>query len=252
MKRIFNYIALSVAIIAATSCTKTDNYPAPDQTLQGSIIDVGTGQKLQSEVSGDNGSGTRIKLLEISWSANPTPLYLATKQDGTYINTKVFAATYKVTAEGAFVPMVQTTPVVDQSQTIELKGGSATVDFKVEPMLRVEYVGEPVINANGTITVQAKFTRGTANALFQNNITDIALWVNTSEYVGNNINDGLRTARISYTGNTANAALGTTVTLTTAGGALPASRDYYIRVGARTDYGLKQYNYTPVKKVVMP
>ncbi|MES2276535.1 MAG: DUF3823 domain-containing protein [Bacteroidota bacterium] len=251
MKRILNHIALGLLMITAASCTKTDDYKGPDQTLQGTISDVATGQNVQGEV-GDGANSNRIKLLEISYSANPTPQYLGVMQDGTYNNTKIFAATYKIDAEGPFVPQVQTTPVVDQSQTLEVKGGNTTVNFKVEPLLRVDWVGTPVLNANGTITVQVKMSRGTTNALFQNNITDIALFVNTSQYVGNNINDASRTARTSYTGNAANAVLGTTLTLTTVGGALPASRDYYVRVGARTDYGLKQYNYTGVLKVVVP
>src|SRR4051812_25773883 len=97
--------ALGMLLLMGASCKKNDNFSGPTETLKGNIIDVATKQTVQSEVSGDNGSGTRIKLLEISWSDSPTPLYLATKQDGTYINTKVFAGTYKVIAEGAFVPM---------------------------------------------------------------------------------------------------------------------------------------------------
>jgi hypothetical protein len=251
MKRILNHITLGLSIIVAASCTKIDNYPGPDQTLQGSITDAGNGQRIQGEI-GDAANSSRIKLLETSWSDNPTPQYLGVKQDGTYTNTKIFAATYKISAEGAFVPMVQTTPVVDQSQNVEVKGGTTTVDFKVEPMLRVDWVGNPVLNSNGTITVQVKVTRGTANALFQNNITDISLFVNTSQYVGNNINDASRTARLTYTGNAANSVLGTTLTLTTIGGALPTGRDYYVRVGSRTDYGLKQYNYNEPKLVTVP
>jgi hypothetical protein len=251
MKRLISNIALGLAIIAASSCTKVDNYNAPDQTLQGSIIDAANGQHIQGEI-GDGANSNRIKLLEVSYNSNPTPQYLGVHQDGTYINTKVFAATYKMTAEGPFVPMVQTSPVVDQSQTLDVKGGTTNVDFKVEPLLRVEWVGSPVLNANGTITVQVKVTRGTANTLFQNNITDISLFVNSSVYVGNNINDASRTARLTYTGNAANASLGTTLTLTTAGGALITGRDYYLRVGARTDYSLKQYNYNEPKLVTVP
>ena len=251
MKRTFYNIALALAVVTAGSCTKIDNYKGPDQTLQGTIIDAGTGLKLQSEVSGDNGSGTRIKLLETSWSSNPTPLYLATKQDGTYINTKVFAATYNISAEGAFVPLVQTgANPVDKSQNVEVKGGTTTVNFSVEPFLRVEWVGDPVLNSNGTITAQCKITRGTANPAFQNNITDVTLFINSSPYVGNNIYDARYVAKITYSGSAANAILGTTLTLTTTGGALP-KKDYYLRVGARTNYGLKQYNYNEPKLVAV-
>ena len=168
MKHIAFSIAISTLLIAGNSCKKNDNYEGPTETLQGRIIDASTKQNVQSEVSGDNGAGTRIRLLETSWSDNPTPLYLATKQDGTYTNTKVFAATYKMIAEGAFVPMDLAGS--DQSQTIAVKGGSTTVDFTVEPFLRVDWIGEPVTNADGSVSVQVTVTRGTANAGFQQSI----------------------------------------------------------------------------------
>src|SRR5688572_24870091 len=133
MKNIVYTLAIGAALLTAGSCSKVDNYDGPTETLQGRIIDAGTNQNVQSEVSGDNGNGTRIRLLEISWSANPTPLNLATKQDGTYINTKVFAATYKMIAEGAFVPM--DLAANDKTQTVVVQGGTTTVDFTVEPFL---------------------------------------------------------------------------------------------------------------------
>lgn len=248
MKRTFYSIALGLVVIMAGSCKKFDNYDAPDQTLQGRIIDANTGKNVQSEVSGDNGSGTRIKLLEISWSDNPTPLYLATKQDGTYTNTKVFAATYKMSAEGAFVPMVQTGS--DKSQTVEVKGGTTTVDFTVEPMLEVEWVSGPTLNADGTVSAQVKVTRGTTNPGFQNNVTDLWLFISPSQYVGNNNYDNRFAQHLTYSGNTFNASLGTTINLKTIGGALP-KKDWYFRLGARTDYGTKQYNYSDIKMVAV-
>ncbi len=246
MKRII-YLALSLTVITACS-KKIDNYASPDQTLQGSIIDAGTGKNVQSEVSGDNGNGTRIKLLEISWSDNPTPLYLATKQDGTYINTKVFAATYKISAEGAFVPLVQ--PDDDKSQTVTVKGGVTTVNFTVEPFLEVEWAGDPVLNADGTITAQVKVTRGTSNPDFQQNITDLWLFLCPYEYVGNNNYDNRYSTHVSYSGSSGNDIIGQTITLTTTGGSLP-KKDWYLRLGARIDYGLKQYNYSDIKMITV-
>lgn len=258
MKSIIYSVALGLAIISASSCKKFDNYDGPDQTLQGRIIDVNTGQPMQSDLSGDAGgsAGTRIKLLETSWSSNPTPLYLATKIDGTYINTKVFAATYNISAEGAFVPLVQTaaTPPVNNSKNVEVKGGITTVDFTVEPLLEVEWVGEPVLNANGTITAQAKITRGTAKTAFQGNVTDLWLYTSPTPYVGSVAAsyDNRFAGHITYTGTNGNALLGTTITITTllTNGALP-KKDWYIRLAARTDYGGKLYNFSNVKMVVV-
>ncbi|MEN0053617.1 MAG: DUF3823 domain-containing protein [Mucilaginibacter sp.] len=250
MKRKIYYLALALTAAVISSCNKLDNYAPPSETLKGRILDANTGSPVQSEVSGDNGSGTRIKLLEISWSANPTPLYLATKQDGTYSNTKVFAATYKMTAEGAFVPMVQTN--VDQSKTVEVKGGTTTVDFTVSPFLEVQWVSGPTLNADGTVSAQVKVTRGTTNTAFQQEITDLWLFVSPTQYCGNNNYDNRYAQHITYTGLTGNDIIGQTITLKTTGGALPTKRDWYFRIGTRINYGTKQYNYNEPKVLTIP
>lgn len=257
MKKTFYYIAICVAVITANGCSKLDNYAAPDQTLRGRIIDAGTGKNMPGEVSGENGTGTRIELKELSWAPDATALYLATMQDGTYNNTKIFAGHYKISADGAFVPLVQTgaTPV-DKSQTVDVRDGVTTVDFTVEPFLRLEWVGEPVANANGTVTVQVKITRGTADPNYQLNITDINLYINNLPYVGNNANsfDARYSNRITYSGTSGNAQLGQTMTITTIGGALPGKRDWYVRVGARTTFPNlgRPFNYNEVKKISIP
>ncbi len=256
MKKIISYIVVCVFLIAS-SCSKTDNYAAPDQILKGSIIDGGTGKNLQSEVSGENGTGTRIELKELSWSDNPTSQFLACMQDGTYNNTKIFAGKYKISADGAFVPLIQAgANPVDKSQTIEVRGGTTTVNFTVDPFLRVEWVGEPVLNANGTITASFKVTRGTTDPNYQLPVTDIHLYVNNLKYVGNNANsfDARYSNRPTYSGTTGNALLGQTLTLTTTGGALPGKRPYYLRVGARTTFPNlgRPFNFNEVKMVNVP
>ncbi len=248
MKNIFLAIAVSTLAIAWSSCKKIDNLEGPTETLQGRIIDAGTGENVQSEVSGDNGNGTRIKLLETSWSDNPTPLYLATKQDGTYTNTKIFRATYKMIAEGAFVPMDLAGN--DQSKSVTVSGGTTTVDFTVEPFLRVEWVGEPVVNGNGTVTVQARVTRGTSHADFQKNITNLVLFVGPYQYVGNNNYDNRYSTVVTYSGTAGNAIVDQTITLTTTGTLPP--RDWYLRLGSRIAYGTNRYNYSPIKMITIP
>ncbi|NEU08544.1 DUF3823 domain-containing protein [Flavihumibacter sp. R14] len=255
MKQIY-YIALCFAALTIGSCKKVDNYSPPSETLKGTVIDAGTGKPLESEVSGENGTGTRIKMLELSWSDNPTPYYVATMQDGSFNNTKIFAGKYKISAEGAFVSLVQTgvTPAVDQSQTVDVKGVT-TVNFSVEPLLRVEWVGEPVLNPEGTITAKVKVTRGTTNAAFLGNVTDINLYINNTKYVGNNNYDNRFSKTTAYSGTTGNAVLGQTLTFTTIGGTLPAKRDLYLRVGARTALtvdGQRVFNYTEPKVITIP
>jgi hypothetical protein len=243
MKKIFYYAALFMAVGVASSCSKVDNYAPPSSTLTGSTVDEGTGETVQTEIGG---GGTRVKLLETSYSANPVPIYFQSKQDGTFNNTKVFAATYKVSVEGPFVPLVQTdntgTVVSDSSQTIVLKD-QATLKFKVQPYLRVEWVGKPVINADKSVTVQVKITRGTNIPAYQLDVTNINLYVSNTQYDGQNNYDPRYSTLTSYSGSTGTALLGQTITITTTGGALPL-QDAYFRVGARISAGLNQYNYS--------
>ena len=252
MKRIIYCIAFSIFIFAGNSCKKIDNYPAPSETLTGSVIDAGTTKTVQTETGS---GGTRVKLLETSWSANPTPFYFFSMQDGTFNYTKLFAGTDKVTVEGAFVPLVQTDNTgnitVDKSQTVNIKGVT-TLNFSVEPFLRIDWISDPVYNADGTITANFKFTRGTNNANFQLNVSDVNLFVNATQYVGNNNYDNRYSNKVTYNGTDGNALIGQTVTLTTTGGALPGKRDYFLRVGARIQYGLNYYNYSEVKTVKVP
>jgi hypothetical protein len=252
MKKIFYMIAICIVAVAGSSCSKLDNYPDPTETLNGSVIDAGTNKTLQTE---NGGGGTRIKLLEISWSDNPTPFYISSMQDGTFNYTKLFAGKNVISAEGAFVPLVQTdasgATIVDKSQTVDIKG-TTNVNFSVDPFLRIEWIGEPILNQDGTITASFKFTRGTTDPNFQQDITDVHLFVNSNKFVGNNNFDNRYSPQIDYNGSDANAQVGQTITLTTKGGPLPTKREYFLRVGARTNYGLKYYNYTDVKTVTVP
>lgn len=241
MKTIF-YTVLCLLAITIVSCSKIDNYAPPSSTITGSTIDEVTGQTVQTEFGG---GGTRVKLLETSYSSNPVPIYFQSKQDGTFNNTKVFAATYRVSVEGPFVPVVQTnstgTVVADSSQNVVLNG-TATLNFKVQPFLRIEWVGKPVVNADKTVTVQVKVTRGTNHPSYQLNITDINLYVSNTQNAGNNNYDPRYSMLTSYSGTTGTNLLGQTITITTTGGAL-AQQDVYFRVGARINAGLNEYNY---------
>jgi len=251
MKNVLIFILIACALCAYTACSKTDNYPAPSSTITGSTIDEGTGATLQTEIGG---GGTRIKLLETSYDSAPVPLYFQSMQDGTFNNTKVFSATYKVSVEGPFVPLIQTDnqgqTISDSSQTIVLKS-SATLHFNVQPFLRVQMVGNPVINPDTTVSVQVIVTRGTNNPNYQQHVTDINLYVSDTKYDGNNNYDNRYSKLTSYSGSDGDALLGQTITLTTTGGALPA-QDVYFRVGARIGVGLNQYNYAAPVSITYP
>jgi hypothetical protein len=208
-----------------------------------------TGEPIQTD------NGIRVRLDEISYSANPIPQYLNVKQDGTFNNSKLFKGTYRVyPQDGAFVPLVYTSSngtVVDGSKTIEIQGVT-NVSFSVSPFLKVEWVGEPVLNGDNTVTVSCRFTRGTDNPDFMFNVTDVFLFVSTTPFAGNASFDNKLSTQVTYSGTSGNQQLGQTVTITSKA-PLGAARTYYVRVGARTNDNVnKRYNYTTPKAVDVP
>lgn len=258
MKKLINYIGMGLVILAMGSCSKIDNYPAPSSTLSGNVTDEGTGQTVQTEVGN---RGTRIELLETSYSANPVPIYLESMEDGTYRNTKMFDATYKAIPQGAFVPVVVTdvdgNVMSDSSKTFVLKG-SAVMNFKVQPFLRINWVGKPVFNADSTVTVQFKISRGTKDPSYQQAISDVNLYVCNTHYADENNYDVRYSTTVSFDPNDPYAAkkqdslLTNTLTLTTvAHKALPL-QDVYFRIAARINVGLKEYNYSVPVSIVYP
>ena len=256
MKKLLIFALIIGSAIVFNSCSmfEIDNYDGPDATLQGSITDK-DGNPLYVE----SGNGIRIKLMDYGWSDDPEPLYYYVKMDGTYINTKVFSSTYDIVAEGPFVPLVQTDGsgniIVDETKKNVKVSGTTTIDFQVEPFLKVEWVGEPAFE-NGLMTVQFKVTRGTDDPNWQLGLYDIGLFVYTTQYVGESYYDSRISTKLS--GTVATALVGNTGTMRTLS-TYPMLKDhtYYVRVGARLNYAFSfgagyLYNYTEVKKVIVP
>lgn len=252
----FSTIILLAAALTLTSCIgKYDNYDGPDATLQGAVTDL-DGKPLNVE----SGGGIRIKLMEYGYSDNPKEQYLKVKMDGTYINTKIFSGTYDIVAEGPFVPLYQVDDkgdiLVDKTEKNVRVKGTTTVNFKVEPFLRVELGGEPRFE-KGVMTVDFNIKRGTSDPAWQLDVYDVGLFVSTTKYVGENNYDSRICVREEDKGK-ATAMIGKTSSLTTRDTypMLPGHK-YYVRVGARLDYAFsfgagRLYNYSDVIEVVVP
>lgn len=241
------YIVLSFLLVATIASCEEDNYPAPAETFTGSVVDAETGAPFQTAIGG---TGVRITMMEYSWGENPIPYYMYCNMDGQFNNTKVFQGRYGVTPEGAFVPL--------EEEIIEIQG-SVEKTYEVEPFLRVEWIGEPVLNADGTATIQVKIDRGTTNPDYQQPLTEVWLFVGETQYVGDfsyspNYSTRLTGANLPV--------LGETVSITTGwpGGigtgsqrAFPDyARKYFLRVGARTSQQVNStnvYNYSTVKEI---
>lgn len=255
MKYIFTTI-ITLSCICSCTLFKYDNYDAPDTTISGAIVDL-DGNPLQVE----NGGGARVRLMDYGFSDNPQEFYLNVKGDGTFINTKIFDSTYEIVAEGPFVPLIQVDEnseiIVDKSLKNMSKGKLENIVFKVEPYLKLEWIDEPVVNENGTVTASFSLTRGTDNEAFHMPVKDVTLFINTVQYVGNGNYDKFCSCRVE--GDAAAEMLGKENSLTTIvdeAHILEKGRPYYIRIGARMDnpgvWGGQNYNYTSVKKVIIP
>jgi hypothetical protein len=253
MKKILNILAVSSFCLIMGGCVKDDNYAAPNATVTGTITDSSTGKPFQS---GPNDE--RLYVLQTSYTAGtPIPFYWNVEPGGTFNNSAVFAGTYKIyPTDGAFVPLVYTSSgtLVDHgSKTITVNANATTTtNFTVTPFLTVSWVGDPVINTDGTVSISCTVVRGTTDPLWIFNLTDIFFFISNTDFVSNGSYDNTLATDVVYSGTAGNAVLGTTITIKSKA-ALGLHQGYYLRVGARTaDNVNKRYNYTTVKLVNVP
>lgn len=271
MKKIAYFIVLA-ALLSAPSCSmfELDNYDAPEETLQGVVVDAATGEPVLT----DQGSeGIRVRLTELSWEGNVTPnpdFYCM--PDGTFRNTKIFKGKYNVRVDGPFIPLLREddrgVPIADETKTLDI-GGVTDVKFEVQPFLKVEWVEEPQV-INGKVRAKVKVTRGVSESEFSDkirpmggyqdnflNVTDIQLFVSYSSTVGYRARDERWSNSIEYSGVSFNNLLGQTITIESRG-TIPSGRIVFIRAAARINYdtpkgsGTRRWNYNAPWEVMIP
>ncbi|HYF69193.1 MAG TPA: DUF3823 domain-containing protein [Ohtaekwangia sp.] len=241
------HIVLSSLLIAAFASCEEDNYPAPAETFKGSIIDAETGEPFQTAIGG---TGVRIRMMEYSWSETPAPYDMYAMMDGKFNNSRVFKGDYGVTVDGAFVSLPE--------ETIHISG-TVEKNYEVEPFLRIEWVGEPVVNDDGTATVQVKIDRGTSNPDYQQALQEVWLFVSETQYVGDfsyspNFSTRLAGATLPVLGETVSITTGWPGGIGTGAQRIfpEYSRKYFLRVGARINKQVNStnvYNYTTIKEI---
>lgn len=238
MKKIHYFLCMAFFVLSIYSC-EIDNYDGPDATIQGQILDP-SGTPIQF----DQGQGNmKIKMEELTWITQKggnaiTPTYLAVKQDGSYINTKIFAGKYKMTPiEGAFYPYNEAGDTVDIS-------GSVSKSFTVTPYQNVEWVTEPFINADGFIQATIRYTSNIVDGVTAPAPFKFRLFISPTQYVGAATFDALLTA------DEANVTENPITILSKAKVPYP-NRTYYVRGGVNSNDAFKKYNYTNIKTVVL-
>lgn len=270
--KLINITGMCAALLMLSSCSmfEIDNYDQPEETIQGRVVDVKTGDPVLT----DQGSaGIRVRLTELSWGDNVehNPDFFC-RPDGTFQNTKIFKGNYNIRIDGPFIPLVRETPdgtvLADESITTDIKG-TTKVEFKVQPFLNVKIVGDPTVS-NGVIKARVVVERGVSEQEFKEkiqpmgnwdenflNMTDIQFFVSYSNSVGYRARDDRWSSSISYTGNSFNELFGTPVTITS-NGVIPSGRKVWVRAAARINYdtpvgsGTRRWNYSEPIEVMIP
>lgn len=244
MKRIIYILFITALVSGFYSCDK-DNYDEPDAQINGRILDP-DGNSVQTEQGSSTNYNVRIKMEELSWAHGDStiaiiPTYLNVRQDGSYVNTKIFSGQYRMTpVEGAFYPYDAAGEIVDIK-------GNVTKDFTVIPYLDVSWISEPTLTSDNKITCSIQFTRNVKSGAIMPDLSNTRLFISTTQYVGNNNYDSQIS---SSTVNLTNTQEGQTITLTS--NALKyTGMTYYVRVGACCNDSYKKYNYTDIKQLTV-
>lgn len=272
MKKTILYAMAGVVFaLGVSSCSffELDNYDAPEETLNVKVVDVATGNPVLTE---PNSNGIRIRLRELSFGEDPTPKDFYCSADGTYHNTKIFKGNYNIRVDGPFIPIVRETAegdlIEDGSVTTDIKG-TTNVEFKVQPFLNVEIVGDPVVSG-GQITAQVKVTRAVSREEFQEkvepmggydssapNVTDVRLYVGYTKDVCARNSYSSWNGVNNYAGAAFEELLGEPVSIHS-NGTIRSGRKVFIVAAARINYGTpsgsgtRRYNYSEVREVNIP
>jgi len=273
MKKIIYILLCCAGVIAFNSCElfELDNYASPKETIKGAVLDVATGDTVYTD---EGSEGIRVRLRELSWTETATPdnFDFLCMNNGTYQNTKVFKGYYNVQLDGAFIPLIridqQGDTIADESKYTEIQGVTV-VDFKVQPFLKVIWVGTPTVS-NGKVTATFVVTRAVSPTDFEAkvapmggwndnflDVTDVTLFVSESPSVGyrdSRPGSSPYSNQINYDGDSFNSLLGQPVTVTS-NGTIPAGRTVFIRAGARMRYqtvGISRNNYNVAIRVDTP
>lgn len=268
-----NIIILLGALFILSSCKKLfqlDNYPEPQETLKGAVVDVATGNPVLTDQGGE---GIRVRLTELSWGDNVVnnPDFFC-MPDGTFQNTKLFKGTYNIRIDGPFIPLLREddrgVPLSDETKDIDV-AGVTEVRFEVQPFLNIEWVDEPTIS-NGRVTAKVRVTRAVSKDQFREkiepmggyndnfvNVTDIQLFVSYSSSVGFRTRDERWSSQLEYAGSAFESQLGQEITITSKG-TIPSGRTVFIRAAARINYdtpkgsGTRRWNYNQPKELMIP
>lgn len=250
MKKVIYYL-FSVNFLFLFSCMEIDNFDAPDAHIAGRLIDKTTGENFIT----DHGD-THIRIWEMSYSVNPAPQSIPVQFDGTYNNEKLFAGTYDMLPfNGPYWP-ADTIYGVGIGRRLEVQ------DFEVIPYLHITDFDATLDGTSLTLScrLSAPFTERTINgeAVPLPNVLEIrpflslTMYCGAANYIGeywtNDYRINLRTSwdRIDTDGDgKSDEVYAITVPV-------KKGYTYNVRMGANVNYTDQKFNYSEVKRIVVP
>lgn len=224
--RKYSHLILLAGLVLLFSC-ELDNYDAPDKVLEGKVIDASNGETLQTRQP----DGIKVRLLEKGFE-NPVPFDFWAMPDGTFRNTKIFAAKYDIlVVEGAFEQSSVETITVDLNT-------NQVVNFEVEPYARLTNV--EVSSSGGKLKATYKVAPGTGKRKILKSMliassSDI-LHENTTKKLSSNENV------LKEINNDDISAMSFVDEID----GLQTGKTYYARVAVLTENSLSRYNYSPI------
>lgn len=218
MKRLI--IALSF-VFSLVSCGDIDNYEEPSAIIEGGVYDKSTQELIPAQAP----NGAKIRLYEDN-STQPIDFWCNT--DGSFTNTRVFAARYSIVPEGPFI--------VNNSDTIKtVIPTNEKIAFYVEPFLRVKCTA----TLNGD-KADIKYTI-TKSVAWDGTLNQYAVLYSWTKNV--DINNYSSRHQVSVNAADEADLLGKEQTYVIE--KIDTSRPVFVRVAARTS-GTNFYNYSPV------
>ena len=200
MKKIFNTIAVVLALATAASCSmfKLDNFDGPNAQVSGKLVDSETGELIGVEAAFSQDidwanvdwvnwvfptitvSKGSLVVNELGWKdKSGNEVYEDQRWfirfDGSYRNNLVFAGDYKV--------FMKELPCYENDQVISLKAGdNSHVDLKTLPFCRI--VDPEISYDEATKHVVATFKVHITDPSKANTISTVRLCANTQLFVG--------------------------------------------------------------------
>lgn len=251
MKPLLYNLLIVASLFWMGSCMEIDNFDAPDAHVTGRLIDKTTGQNFIT----DHGD-TRIRIWEMSFSTNPAPQNIPVKFDGTYNNEKLFSGTYDMHPNnGPYWP-------ADTIKGVKIGKKTTTQNFEVTPYLHITDF-EAVLEGT-TLTMScrlsAPFTEMTLNGATVPlpNVLEVRPFLSLTQYCGqasyigeywtNDYRVNLRRAWANLDAD-GDGKSDATYTIT-----VPVKKgySYNVRMGANVNYTDQKFNYSEVKRIVVP